>query len=94
MATWLTLFYTASVFMLLLVAAALLYFGLERSMRREDRDFLSHKMQVLTTILQRRPLDRAGLEQEVLEEAEISSHSQAPYQAPMGSLPTITIRRG
>jgi len=79
MATWLTLFYTASVFMLLLVAAALLYFGLERSMRREDRDFLSHKMQVLTTILQRRPLDRAGLDQEVLEEAEISSHSQAPF---------------
>lgn len=79
MATWLTLFYTGSAFTLLSAAAALLYFGLEHSMQREDRDFLSHKMQVLTTILQRRPLDRAGLEQEVLEEAEISSHSQAPF---------------
>jgi two-component system heavy metal sensor histidine kinase CusS len=79
MTTWLTLFYTLSVFVLLGAASALLYWGLQRNLRQEDRSFLDHKMQVLSVLLQKRPLDRSGVDQEVLEEAEISGRSPSPF---------------
>jgi two-component system, OmpR family, heavy metal sensor histidine kinase CusS len=77
--TWLTLFYTLSVFVLLAAASAVLYWGLQRDMRQEDKDFLAHKMQVLAVLLEKRPLDRSGIDQEVLEEAEISGRSTSPF---------------
>jgi len=79
MTTWLTVFYTVSVFVLLALASGLLYSRLERNMRQQDEDFLSHKMQVLAALLQKAPLDRAGVNQEVLEEAEISGSSPSPF---------------
>lgn len=79
MTTWLTAYYTLSVLSLLAVAAAVLYFGLERNMRQEDEGFLTYKIRVLTALLARQPLDRAAVGQEVREEAEISSRSQSPY---------------
>jgi len=79
MTTWLTLFYTLSVLVLLMVASTVLYWGLQRNMRLEDESFLRYKMQVLTALLQREPWDRAAIEQEVLEEAEISASSPSPF---------------
>jgi two-component system heavy metal sensor histidine kinase CusS len=66
--------------MLLAVAAATLYWALERTLLQESEAFLTHKLQVLALIVQRRPLDTDGLEQEVRDEAQISAHSQSPYQ--------------
>jgi len=79
MTTWLTLYYTISVFVLLTAASAFLYSGLERSMDQENRDYLRQKMQVLAQILQMQPLNSSGVEQEVREEAEISGRSQSPF---------------
>jgi two-component system heavy metal sensor histidine kinase CusS len=79
MTTRLTLAYTISVFVLLSAISALLYWGLERSLLQADQDFLRHKCQVLTVILQQRPLNLAAVDQEVQEEAEISSDSRSPF---------------
>jgi two-component system heavy metal sensor histidine kinase CusS len=79
MSSWLTAYYTVSVFILLAAASALLYWGLQRNLLQQDGDFLAHKVQVLTVLLERRPLDRTGVDQEVLEEAEISGQSPAPF---------------
>ena len=79
MSSWLTAYYTVSVFILLAAASALLYWGLQRNLLQQDEDFLEHKVQVLTVLLERRPLDRTGVDQEVLEEAEISGQSPAPF---------------
>jgi len=78
-ASWLTLYYTISIFVLLAAASGFLYWDLQRSLDQQSHDYVRQKMQVLTRILQQRPLDRAGVEQEVLEEAEISRRSQAPF---------------
>jgi two-component system heavy metal sensor histidine kinase CusS len=48
-------------------------------MREQDADFLAHKVQVLATLLAQEPLNLTGVNQEVLEEAEISSTSPAPF---------------
>ena len=77
--TVLTLYYTTSVFLLLTAASAFLYWGLERSMDQENRDYLRQKMQVLAQILLTQPLNRSGVEQEVREEAEISGRSRSPF---------------
>ena len=79
MTTWLTLYYTISVFVLLTAASAFLYSELERSMDQENRGYLRQKMQVLAQILQMQPLNSSGVEQEVREEAEISGRSQSPF---------------
>jgi two-component system, OmpR family, heavy metal sensor histidine kinase CusS len=79
MTTRLTLLYTLCTGLLLAVASALLYIALERGLMGEDRAFLAHKMQVLALILRRQPVDMAGLEQEVRDEAEVSARSQSPY---------------
>src|SRR6185312_14798537 len=79
MSSWLTAYYTLSVFILLAAASALLYWGLQRNLLQQDEDFLAHKVQVLTVLLERRPLDRNGVDQEVLEEAEISGQSPASF---------------
>ena len=73
MATQLTLYYTVCTCMLLAVAAATLYWALERTLLQESEAFLTHKLQVLALIVQRRPLDTDGLEQEVRDEAQISA---------------------
>jgi len=79
MVTSLTLYYTASVLVLLVVAAWFLYWGLERSVERENRDNLMHKVQVLTHLVSETPFDRAGIEQETHEEAEVSAESESPF---------------
>ena len=79
MATSLTLYYTVCVFVLLSAASAFLYWGLEQSMDQEDRDYIEQKMQVLTLILQKRPLDRPALEQEVRVEGQIAARSRSPF---------------
>jgi len=80
MATQLTLSYTVCTCLLLTIAAATLYWTLERTLLQENQAFLTHKLQVLALIVQKRPLDADGLEQEVRDEAQISAHSQSPYQ--------------
>jgi two-component system heavy metal sensor histidine kinase CusS len=79
MTTRLALHYTLSVFILLSVASGFLYWELERSLAKEHRDYIDHKIQVLSLILRKQPLDLAGLEQEVRDEAEVSEHSQSPF---------------
>ncbi len=79
MATWLTLYYTISVFIVLSSASAFLYWELKANVERANRDFLNQKVQVLKEILKITPLNRAGVEQEVREEAEISAESQSPF---------------
>lgn len=79
MTTLLTFYYSGSVLLLLITASVFLYVGLVRNMLQQDQSFLEHKMEVLTALLQTNPLDRAGLDQEVLEEAEISSRSPSPF---------------
>jgi two-component system, OmpR family, heavy metal sensor histidine kinase CusS len=79
MTTSLTVHYTVSVFVLLTAASAFLYWGLTNSMSQQNRDSLRQKMQVLTAILKKEPLDRLGVEQEVQEEAEILGPSQSPF---------------
>jgi two-component system, OmpR family, heavy metal sensor histidine kinase CusS len=79
MTTWLTSYYTISVFVLLSAASAFLYWELTASIEQGNRDYLNQKMQVLRQILEMQPLNRAGVEQEVREEAEISARSQSPF---------------
>src|SRR6185312_9240737 len=79
MTTRLTLYYTLSVFVLLAAASTLLYWGLRSNLLAQDESFLAYKVQVLTVLLEHRPLERSAVDQEVLEEAEISSQSPAPF---------------
>ena len=79
MTTRLTLYYTLSVFVLLAAASALLYWGLRGNLLAQDESFLAYKVQVLTVLLEHRPLERSAVDQEVLEEAEISGQSPAPF---------------
>jgi two-component system heavy metal sensor histidine kinase CusS len=79
MTRWLTVCYTLSVFVLLAAASALLYWGLRSDLLQQDEDFLAHKVQVLTVLLERSPVERSGVDQEVLEEAEISGQSPTPF---------------
>jgi two-component system heavy metal sensor histidine kinase CusS len=79
MTTRLTLYYTLSVFVLLAAASTLLYWGLRSNLLAQDESFLSYKVQVLTALLEHRPLERSAVDQEVLEEAEISGQSPAPF---------------
>jgi two-component system heavy metal sensor histidine kinase CusS len=80
MTTRLALHFAVSSLVLLTVASAFLYWELDRSLVKENRDYIEHKIQVLAVILQKQPLDIAGLEQEALEEAQVSVHSQSPFQ--------------
>jgi two-component system, OmpR family, heavy metal sensor histidine kinase CusS len=75
----LTLYYTLSVFVLLSAASALLYWELRGNLLAQDENFLTYKVQVLTELLEHRPLERSAVDQEVLEEAEISGQSPAPF---------------
>lgn len=79
MTTWLTLYYTVSILALLAAASIVLYVGLRHSMLAQDAEFLAHKLQVLTVLLQQQQFERTAVEQEVLEEAEISAQSPTPY---------------
>jgi two-component system, OmpR family, heavy metal sensor histidine kinase CusS len=79
MSTWLTACYAGSILLLLTLASGVLYWGLVHSMRQQDDDFLAHKMQVLTALLEQRPSNLAGINQEVFEEAELSSTSPSPF---------------
>jgi hypothetical protein len=69
MSTWLTAYYTVSIFVLLSASSGFLYWGLRANLEQGNRDFLNQKMQVLIRILEAKPLNRAGVEQEVREEA-------------------------
>ena len=79
MSAWLTACYAGSILLLLTLASGVLYWGLVHSMRQQDDDFLAHKMQVLTALLEQRPPNLAGINQEVFEEAELSSTSPSPF---------------
>jgi len=79
MTTRLTLHYTVSVVVLLVAASAFLYWELARHLEQEEQDYLRQKMQVLRVILEKKPFDRSGLNQEAEEEAGISSHSRSPF---------------
>lgn len=80
MASQLSLYYTVCTCVLLAIATAALYWTLERTLMDESRAYLVHKLQVLALITQRQPLDTAGLEQEVRDEAQISAQSPSPFQ--------------
>lgn len=79
MTRWLTLYYMLSVFVLLAAASAFLYWELARGVEHDNRDLLIHKIDVLTLLAREQPFDRAGIEQEVFEEAEISAQSRSPF---------------
>src|SRR6202453_2418441 len=79
MSTWLTLYYTIFVFVLLTAASAFLYSGLERRMDQQSREYLVQKVQILAQILQDQQLSGPDIKQEVWEEAEISSRLQSSF---------------
>jgi two-component system, OmpR family, heavy metal sensor histidine kinase CusS len=79
MSTWLTLYYTIFVFVLLAAASAFLYSGLERRMGQESREYLVQKVQILGEILQDQELSGPDIKQEVWEEAEISDRLQSSF---------------
>jgi two-component system, OmpR family, heavy metal sensor histidine kinase CusS len=79
MSTWLTLYYTIFVFVLLTAASAFLYSGLERRMDQESREYLLQKVQILGQILQDQQLSGPDIKQEVWEEAEISGRLQSSF---------------
>lgn len=79
MSRWLALYYTLSVFGLLALASVFLYWELDRNVAQDSRSSLMHKVQVLTRLVQEQPLNRTGIEQEALEEAEVSAESQSPF---------------
>ena len=79
MSTWLTLYYTIFVFVLLTAASAFLYSGLERRMDQESREYLVQKVQILGQILQDQQLSGPDIKQEVWEEAEISGRLQSSF---------------
>src|SRR5580698_9803273 len=76
MSTWLTLYHTIFVFVLLTAASAFLYSGLERRMDQESREYLLQKVQILGQILQHQQLSGQAIKHEVWEEAEIPSRLQ------------------
>ena len=77
--TWLTLYYTIFVFILLTAASVYLYSGLERRMDQESRGYLLQKVQILGQILQDQQLSGPDIKQEVWEEAEISGRLQSSF---------------
>jgi two-component system heavy metal sensor histidine kinase CusS len=79
MSTWLTLYYTIFVFVLLTAASAFLYSGLERRMDQESREYLLQKVQILGQILQDQQLSGPDIKQEVWEEAEISARLKSSF---------------
>ena len=79
MSTWLTLYYTISVFVLLTAASVFLYSGLERRMDQESREYLLQKVQTLGQILQDQQLSGPDIKQEVWEEAEISGRLRSSF---------------
>ena len=79
MTTSLTLYYTISFIALLVLSSASIYWRLAHGLRQQQQDYLDQKLDLLTRVLQRRPLDRSGLEQEVRDEAELSGGSRSPF---------------
>jgi two-component system heavy metal sensor histidine kinase CusS len=79
MTTRLTLYYAVSIFSLLGASSGFMYWGLKANLEQGNREYLQQKMRVLTQILDVQPLNLAGVEQEVREEAEISAQSQSPF---------------
>ena len=79
MSTWLTLYYTIFVFVLLTAASAFLYSGLERRMGQQSREYLLQKVKILGEILQDQELSGPDIKQEVWEEAEISDRLQSSF---------------
>jgi two-component system, OmpR family, heavy metal sensor histidine kinase CusS len=79
MSARLTVYYTISSIVLLAAAAAFLYWGLERDIDQGQRDYLRQKTEILTEILQEHPFDRSAVDQEVREEAAVSSGSRSPF---------------
>jgi two-component system heavy metal sensor histidine kinase CusS len=79
MSARLTVYYTISSIVLLTMAATFLYWGLERAIDQGQRDYLRQKMAILAEILQEHPLDRSAVDQEVREEAAVSSASRSPF---------------
>ncbi len=68
----LTLFYVASTFVLLVLAATYLYWSQVANLRREDNDFLVNQIQNCRRLLQGRPNDKPLLVNEVQDEAAAS----------------------
>lgn len=79
MTTSLTLYYTISFSALLALTSASIYWRLAHGLRQQQQDYLDQKLDLLTRVLQRQPLDRSGLEQEVRDEAELSGGSRSPF---------------
>jgi two-component system heavy metal sensor histidine kinase CusS len=79
MTTALTVYYTISFIALLAVSCASIYWRVAHGMRQQEQDYLGQKLELLTRVLQRQPLDRTGLEQEVRDEAELSGRSRSPF---------------
>ena len=63
-----TFIYVVSAFLILWTAAASFYFGLARSLTREQDEFLVNKVQTLRELLKSRPTDLAALKEEVEED--------------------------
>src|SRR6266446_1094857 len=68
----LTLLYVATTAILLVLAAAYLYWSQVNNLRREDNDFLLNKIQDCRRVLQERPNDTAMLVNEIQVEAAAS----------------------
>jgi len=69
LAARLTLWYTASAFLLIFLVTVFLYWVLNSNLDREDDEFLANKIHILSTILRDKPDDLAALKQEVVWES-------------------------
>lgn len=72
MVSRLALCYTAAVFILLSVSSLYLYSGLKAAEERGARGRLEHRIRTLALVIQEHPGNRAGIDQEVRDEAQTS----------------------
>lgn len=67
LAVQLTMYYSGSAFLIVLLATTILYWAMERNVDLEDDRTLADKARLLQSILRAQPLDAAAIQQEVNE---------------------------
>jgi two-component system heavy metal sensor histidine kinase CusS len=76
LATWLTVWYAGSAFLLILGATGFLYWALAANLDREDDEFLADRVRVLRALLRERPDDNAALFQAIGSEQAARPEAQ------------------
>src|SRR3977135_1481863 len=72
----LTAYYAGSAFLIVSLATGYLYWAMVRNVDLEDDRLLADRVQLLESILQTQPLDRAAIQQEVDEAWQARQNTQ------------------